>query len=129
MARGRDILLSSRLKLAKGHSRDLHRAPKHHCSGFVIPVSLTLAAMLLSPCYRPKELELGLLILLLEKLLPSLTKAVKARALSRQAPSPGRHCNRQVRVTVDRVTVQEKMGPQLGKDRLKLSSLLTQLVQ
>lgn len=91
-----------------------------------MPVSLTLAATLLSPCYRFKELKLGLLALLLEKLLPSLT-------LSRQAPSPGRHYNRKVstsvRVTVGREIVQEKkMGPQLGKDRLKLSSLLTQLV-
>lgn len=91
-----------------------------------MPVSLTLAATLLSPCYRFKELKLGLLALQLEKLLPSLT-------LSRQAPSPGRHYNRQVstsvRVTVGREIVQEKkMGPQLGKDRLKLSSLLTQLV-
>lgn len=91
-----------------------------------MPVSLTLAATLLSPCYRFKELKLGLLALQLEKLLPSLT-------LSRQALSPGRHYNRQVstsvRVTVGREIVQEKkMGPQLGKDRLKLSSLLTQLV-
>lgn len=91
-----------------------------------MPVSLTLAATLLSPCYRFKELKLGLLALLLEKLLPSLT-------LSRQAPSPGRHYNRQVntsvRVTVGREIVQEKkMGPQLGKNRLKLSSLLIQLV-
>ena len=91
-----------------------------------MPVSLTLAATLLSPCYRFKELKLGLLALLQEKLLPSLT-------LSRQAPSPGQHYNRQVstsvRVTVGREIVQEKkMGPQLGKDRLKLSSLLTQLV-
>lgn len=98
-----------------------------------MPVSLTLAATLFSPCYRLKELELSLLALLLEKLLPSLTKAVKARALSGQAPSPGGHCNRQVstsvRVTVGRETVQEKkMRPQLGKDRPKLSSLLTQLV-
>lgn len=75
-----------------------------------MPVSLTLAATLLSPCYRFKELKLGLLALQLEKLLPSLT-------LSRQAPSPGRHYNRQVstsvRVTVGREIVQEKkMGPQ-----------------
>ena len=94
-----------------------------------MPVSLTLAATLLSPCYRLKELELGLLALLLKKVLPSLMKVVKARAPCRQAPSPGRHCNRQVRVTVGRETVQEKMGPQLGKDRLKLLSLLTQLMR
>lgn len=94
-----------------------------------MPVSLTLAATLLSPCYRLKELELGLLALLLEKLLPSLSKAVKARALSGQAPSPGRHCNRQVSTSVRETVQEKKMGPQLGKDRLKLSSLLTQLVR
>lgn len=82
-------LLSFRLKLAKGHIREgcrvlsrrtylLHRAPKHHCPGFVIPDT---GCTLLSLCYRLKELELGLLALLLEKL-----------ALTRQAPGPGRHC-------------------------------------
>lgn len=92
--------MSFRLELAKGHSREgcgiqtrktylLHRAPNHHCPGFVIPASLTLAATLLSPCYRHKELELGLLALLLET--PAQPKAVKARALTRLAPGLG-HC-------------------------------------
>lgn len=124
MARGRDILLSFRLKLA--NSRDGCGELTRTSQGTKTPLLWLCDACipdtgcyLLSPCYRFKELELGLLALLLEKLLPSLTKAVKARALSRQAPSPGRHCNRQVstsvRVTVGRETVQEKkMGPQLG---------------